>query len=404
MLQCDTCNKSFKNLVLHKKSCKRVCDPVTPVIPQVIPQVIEECIDDSPLEMIIRGGSNNGKIIRKTDETPQRVSAYDVINIVTASEQAYVIFHRLKEEHPEVLSIFTNFQFEGQGQRPTPVVDARGLVTLLNLLPGHKAAAFRAKSADIIVRYLGGDPTLIAEINRNAEIQANLPEDHPMAIFATSFGQAQVFVTPTEKSIVSCLNLQEGPILFQDLGIPTLLLSPNCIYCIYIGYDQISKKYIFKYGMTTDIKTRIADHRLKFKQLRVIFIISMGEYDVRSAEDTIKNCGTVRSRTIEVSSDDALRRECFACDTPEETDCVMNEIIGDIKNKHGPKIKSLFYKDEMEIFDHISQYHLKNPVPSNELEIEKEKTKQMEEKTKQMELEIERLKLDIKLALIQKTF
>ena len=97
----------------------------------------------SPLEMIIRGGSKAA------------------------------VFHRLKEGHPEFLTFCKNFQFEGQGQRPTPVVDARGLVTLLNLLPGHKAAAFRAKSADIIVRYLGGDPTLIAEINRNAEIQAN---------------------------------------------------------------------------------------------------------------------------------------------------------------------------------------------------------------------------------------
>ena len=132
----------------------------------------------------------------------------------------------------------------------------------------------------------------------------------------------------------------------------------------------------------------------------------MGEYDVRSAEDTIKNCGIVMSRIIEVSNDDALRRECFACDTLEETDSVMNEIMSDVKNKHGPKIKSLFYKDQIEVFDHISQYHMKNPIPSNELEIQKErtKTKQMEleiqkEKTKQkqMELEIERLKPQVRI-------
>ena len=139
----------------------------------------------------------------------------------------------------------------------------------------------------------------------------------------------------------------------------------------------------------------------------------MGEYDVRSAEDTIKNCGIVMSRIIEVSNDDALRRECFACDTLEETDSVMNEIMSDVKNKHGPKIKSLFYKDQIEIFDHISQYHMKNPIPSNELEIQKErtktkqmeleiqkeKTKQKQEKTKQkqMELEIERLKPQVRI-------
>ena len=139
----------------------------------------------------------------------------------------------------------------------------------------------------------------------------------------------------------------------------------------------------------------------------------MGEYDVRSAEDTIKNCGIVMSRIIEVSNDDALRRECFACDTLEETDSVMNEIMSDVKNKHWPKIKSLIYKDQIEVFDHISQYHMKNPIPSNELEIQKErtktkqmeleiqkeKTKQKQEKTKQkqMELEIERLKPQVRI-------
>ena len=57
-----------------------------------------------------------------------------------------------------------------------------------------------------------------------------------MAIFGSSIaGKQEVFVTPTEKSIVVCLNLQEGPILFHDLGIPTQLLSPNCLYCIYIA-------------------------------------------------------------------------------------------------------------------------------------------------------------------------
>jgi len=74
----------------------------------------------------------------------------------------------------------------GARQRDTPVADARGLVTILNLLPGKKAAEFRAKSADIIVRYLGGDETLIQEIKDIRELQEelrNAEPEHPARIF-----------------------------------------------------------------------------------------------------------------------------------------------------------------------------------------------------------------------------
>ena len=96
MLHCDTCNKSFKNLVLHKHFCKglvchqRVCENIPDTIIEEIKEIEE--IDDSPLEMTIRGGSNNGKKIRKTDDTPKRVSLYDVINIATNSDQAKKTF------------------------------------------------------------------------------------------------------------------------------------------------------------------------------------------------------------------------------------------------------------------------------------------------------------------------
>jgi hypothetical protein len=47
------------------------------------------------------------------------------------------------------------------------VTDARGLVIIINMLPGRKAEQFRIACADIIVRYLGGDEALVAEIRRN---------------------------------------------------------------------------------------------------------------------------------------------------------------------------------------------------------------------------------------------
>ena len=59
---------------------------------------------------------------------------------------------------------YTFTKFPGQGQNDTPVTDARGVVTIINSLGGSRAAKFRQKFADTLVRYLGGDETLIGEI------------------------------------------------------------------------------------------------------------------------------------------------------------------------------------------------------------------------------------------------
>ncbi len=49
----------------------------------------------------------------------------------------------------------------------TPVINGQGLIKLLFHLPGKKARAFVAEAAEKLVRFLGGDETLIAEIHRN---------------------------------------------------------------------------------------------------------------------------------------------------------------------------------------------------------------------------------------------
>jgi hypothetical protein len=46
-------------------------------------------------------------------------------------------------------------------------------------LIGKRAGLFRTFCAADIVRHLGGDETLVGEIQKNAEVQAALPPDHP---------------------------------------------------------------------------------------------------------------------------------------------------------------------------------------------------------------------------------
>jgi len=121
--------------------------------------------------------------IRKTPHDPARVSVYDLIRVVAKVDNPRQTYQALRDTFPEVVCEKYNFKFPGKGQRETPVVSARGVVSIINLLPGQTAAAFRLRAADIVVRALGGDESLVAEIRANAAAQANLPHSHPMRLF-----------------------------------------------------------------------------------------------------------------------------------------------------------------------------------------------------------------------------
>ena len=118
--------------------------------------------------------------IRKTNETPSRINVYDVLRCVFGIPQkdTFHTLDRLREQYPEVQALCLNFNFPGQGQRETPVTDARGIVRIIMLLPGRAAAPVRAKAADVLVRYLGGDPCLATKIIKNKQRQERLARDN----------------------------------------------------------------------------------------------------------------------------------------------------------------------------------------------------------------------------------
>ena len=124
--------------------------------------------------------------IRKTNETPPRVSVLDVMAAIRGCSRnnVYTSWKRLKETYPEVLTITEGYVFQGKGEwQPTPVTGASGIVQIIMLLPGKAAIALRKQSADLLVRYLGGDTTLIDEILGLRQIQKQLPHEHPARIF-----------------------------------------------------------------------------------------------------------------------------------------------------------------------------------------------------------------------------
>jgi hypothetical protein len=119
--------------------------------------------------------------IRKTTEDPPRISVYDLISAVVGnSAAARKAFSRLNEVVTQCRNLH---KFPGSGQRPTPVVDARGAVEILMVLPGRVAAHFRRSAADVIVRYLGGEgtPALWTRWLRTASSKSSSRTTTPLA-------------------------------------------------------------------------------------------------------------------------------------------------------------------------------------------------------------------------------
>lgn len=132
-------------------------------------------------------GEFRGARIRKTDDVPPKISVLDFIEAVTETpnpRRRWADIRRTLEEAGNDLSdVYSLHQFPGARQRDTPVTDARGMVLILNFLPGKRAQIFRESCANVVVRYLGGDETLIGEIRQLREVQQQLPGDHPLRVF-----------------------------------------------------------------------------------------------------------------------------------------------------------------------------------------------------------------------------
>ena len=350
--------------------------------------------------MVMRGGGSDGKKIRKTNESPPRVSVYDLINVVLSTGRGRnILFFETENANREVGMQPANlFKFPGAGQKPTPVVDARGAVTIINLLPGRTAAAFRAKFMDIVARYLGGDATLIAEINRNAEIQAALPVDHPMAIFGQDVAAVNAQAV-TERVMGACLEDIDLP----DFGVTTQFRAHNCVYAICAGRVRAMDRAILKYGMTENIEERMRVHRKTYPKMKCLFVISFGEYAAKPAEDSLKHSIGVWARSVEVSIGGTNQRECLACDTVD-IESVTEGMMDEVKRHHGGKIVGVQYKGTVEMHEGVV-----SKCSGSTLEIEKEKTRQVEmqtsscvqveqEKTKQAKIDLEKMRIQLQIA------
>ena len=126
------------------------------------------------------GGSSN-ELPHRVRVTPdgKMVSVIDIIMVVSftrndgrlkssAQKNASDYNRILIRDHPEVSTLQRNFKFPGQGQRETPVAGRNGMLRILQLLRGKKAATFRHNMAILLEKYLDADMGLADDITDRA--------------------------------------------------------------------------------------------------------------------------------------------------------------------------------------------------------------------------------------------
>jgi len=80
----------------------------------------------------------------------------------------------LLAQYPELHESIVKFKFPGRGQRPISVAPLAVALQYAFLLPGKAAAQTRRQAATLVVRYLGGDVTLVDEVYSNRRAQESL--------------------------------------------------------------------------------------------------------------------------------------------------------------------------------------------------------------------------------------
>lgn len=144
---------------------------------QIIQEFIEESVEQKVTQLkfdgIFQGKENDIRV------TPNKqISVFDFIKVVGGQTNPRETWKNILKNHQdEVVQFLDNIKFPGKGQKLTPVINVQGMVKLLFWLPGELAKQFRSKSAEVMIRYLGGDITLINEIKMIDQEHINNPNN-----------------------------------------------------------------------------------------------------------------------------------------------------------------------------------------------------------------------------------
>jgi hypothetical protein len=280
---------------------------------------------------IILGYAGNTQVnIRTTPENPRRISVFDLITVMTSTNHPRDTYRTVCTQHPEVVGLIDDFMFHGQGQRPTPVVDARGAVYLMNVLQGQQASLFRIHCADVVVRYLGGDQTLIADIQRNAEIQEALPQESPMRMFGEVAELSHAPVVEVQRNGLGyeCFKFlspcMEGKYL-DDYK------NRNVVYLVVFAESYI------KFGKSEDSWERMKTHIKTYPGAQLYCMLTVTH--MKRVEDAFKSKMSSRGFLRDVTICGRNYSEVVTDVEPSSAEMLLKEVVDDIDQGDYTKIR-----------------------------------------------------------------
>ena len=139
--------------------------------------------------------------------TPEKMpSLVDVGVILTGKAPRHVAddLAAIMRKHSDLLEKVVKVSFGGRGGNRESLVpkDLAALIEIIFLLPGRAAAQVRRAAAQVFVRYLGGDLSLIGDIERIHHVQACLRDNdpgHPLRTFGAAVEDSNSTVSSSSR-------------------------------------------------------------------------------------------------------------------------------------------------------------------------------------------------------------
>jgi hypothetical protein len=400
---CNICNFEFKqkqalNKHLNEKRCKSILlndlvklnkfiedqnkdlnvlnvlveDQNKIIEEQIVQEFIEEPILEQELIQLKFDGIFKGKE-KEIRITPNKeISVFDFIKVVGGQAQPRKTWLDIEKKYKkEVVTFCNNFKFEGKGQRLTPVVNVQGMVKLLFWLPGELAKQFRSKSAEVMIRYLGGDTTLIDEIKSIDQEHINNPNNI-----------AQVFRNEvTERQLFNQDQINTSKRLINYYG------DKRDIF--YMFSFKYLEEWYAKYGMVGEVRNfhqRVQQHISEFQDICFHNVLQCS--NINKVESDFKETAIFQMNKVKIPKKyGGNHTEVIKLSEIVTTEIIKEEMIkvaGDRMLDPPPR-----YTQQIE-----------NGTGTS-LEVEKERSDQERERTKQKEIELEIKRMEFEIMKLQ---
>ena len=267
--ECRSCQNRHWNLSCEKKDLlEGLIQPLVPLRREILR--VEAMGSDKELRKqlaLLRKVplSEIGRIRMTLDKQPAVIDVIAIITLKSKNESAET-WRRLEKQSLIVKAFVFDGSFPGNSRRTPIAKDLKALIQVIFMLPGREASLVRQAAAEVFIRFMGGDLSLIRDVQRMNEVQGFLREndpEHPMRVF----GEA-VEVTSTEVTSASQIPVAQDPPVPRVPPNPIIMRVEDSIGLP--GSDHLYaasrlEDNILKIGVSKDVVERMSELSRSFQ-------------------------------------------------------------------------------------------------------------------------------------------